>query len=1076
MKLWRAYLLSALLLSPISLKADLASFNQFSGINTDDSPLLLTGGQTPDSENVITDDGPGLQGRKGFVAFATQTAVGMWEFPKSDGTRYLIANTGSRLLADTGSGTFSTLVSTVPSDRTVAASVLGDRFYFADTTNGLKYWDGTSVFIATAALKVDKLVTWKGRLVAAGLAASQRQIYLSKLNDGTSWTAPANPSDDDAATITVTGALDENIQGLFSSFKDLLIWFKKNSFGGIYGSRRSNFSQRTFSDYIGVASPETVRDCDGYLRWLGNNRVIWEFDGATYKKISEQVDTLFAPIAQGDSSAKSNTQTTQTQFELGTQTPTGFADTASVPGTLMPKTTYFIDTNQADFQAGTCNPVGNCQYTSDGFLHPYLMDDTVSSQAEWSAGTYDNTVYVDTETSPGTLQTTYPDTFSTFRQGSGTKNVWTSALCDGLPTSNIGVSGGQLQLYTTYPASGGGSNDCYIRTVAPTHDLSGGATFFWQVSSATIQTTNISYIFCLSTNPATNGTNLTVGNNIYGGWYGAGGGLTFTSITGRKNGTINFSYSPSLVVSWPADIKLIITSSKWEVWINGVFRSSGTHTMTLSSYYFFFVNNPTSITYPTPNGCTIDNFSIAPETFTYTMTGRDSGAFSSTWSTFTATTNSTSFGASTETFTTAASSDNVTFDAGVSVLSGAVPTSATKRYLRVATTFNHNPSTFPAAVASLSDYRVLGFSTYTFTSRTFDTGMVPPVWGTFFISTNNSGGTQTFFTQASSDGSSFDSQVSASSGTQVTSATKRYIRYIWNEIPASVTVYDSAALLGLTGKSTGTFISQPVQIGSQITTWGQLAVAGDVTTGSYTIAIATSTNGVSFSSFTIVANNAIPAVPVAPYIETRIIFSVTSATQTPTVTDIVINWTEGSTIRSASAYINQRYWLGVAVSSTSNNRVFVFDKNRQWQRYSGINMDCTTLYNSKLYFGNSAGIFQAENGYSDNNASITSYFRTATVALGALDSYFKFDRLFTTTDASDSTLTATFQVDGINTNYALGAAAMNATTGIQSLKFPFPISQVQEGRLLNLKWSVPGTAFWRILNSNLYYDRDTVPY
>ncbi len=55
---WIASLL-LFLSSGLPLNAEVLAINQFSGLNTDDSPLQLAEGQTPDSENVVTDDGPG---------------------------------------------------------------------------------------------------------------------------------------------------------------------------------------------------------------------------------------------------------------------------------------------------------------------------------------------------------------------------------------------------------------------------------------------------------------------------------------------------------------------------------------------------------------------------------------------------------------------------------------------------------------------------------------------------------------------------------------------------------------------------------------------------------------------------------------------------------------------------------------------------------------------------------------------------------------------------------------------------------------------------------------------------------
>lgn len=1048
-------------------KAETQPINQFSGLNTDDSPLTLSNGQTPDSENVITDDGPGLQGRKGFVAFATQAPVGLWEFPKSDGTRYLIVNTGTRLLADTGGGTFQTLISTVPNDRTVAASVLGDRFYFADTLNGLKYWDATSVFIASATMKVDKLCTWKGRLVAAGIVASQRVIFLSKYLDGTNWTAPVNPSDDDAAQITVAGALDENIQALFASFKDILVWFKKNSFGGIYGSRRSNFSQRTFSDYVGVSSVETIRDCDGLLRWLGNNRKVWEFDGATFNKISEDIDNIFATVSQGDSSAKSNTQTTEAQFEAGTQSPSGFADTVTTPGNLTPKTTTFFDTGLADFSAGTFDPTDSLQIYLNGSdyrlsNHSYAHTETTS--ADFGSGSFDMPFYADTATVSGTLETTFPEPFNTARDGtSGTKSVWTTVR---------GASGWSPETMSTriisnklsWVETSAGISD-YIYTNSKLSPMTQSTTvYFDMVSFSNSSGNSIFPEFYLADSQA----------GSRSGIFGAATWWRLAFIGGQFSGFSNscgLSSGSGGSFSYPATIAVNITPTNYTVSANGTLVFTGTHSCGTPGMYAYmgFQNNNFGGGTTTVS---IDNFTVQPQTFTYTSPAFDTAVSRPLWGTFTAT----SSGLTTPTYKSLVSDDNVSYDAASTVTSGSNLGSASKRYYKIQAIFNHTAATGSASLTALQDWSTLGYTTGTFTSRTFYTGLASPLWGVLAISSTvvNPAVINTY-TQSSNDGSSWDARVAATNGIQITSARKSYLRYQIELKPTSYTAGTDVSDVTLTAKSTGTWTSAALSIGSAITAWGPLGATFNNGSGNITIQFSTSTNGVTFSSWTVVPNNTIPVVSTAPFAAVRVIFDLDVATDTPNIDDITINWTEGSTVRAASAYSNQRYWLAVAIGATTNNRVLIFDKKRQWQRYNGINMDACTLYNSKLYFGNSTGIYNAENGYSDNSAAIASYYRTTTIAPNKLDLNTNFDYLYMTTDPSDSTLATSFQINGIPTDYSMGSFQMNSTTGFQNFKLPFGASEVQTGKNISFKWSVSGTSFWRISNGTLYHQPLALP-
>jgi hypothetical protein len=335
--------------------------NKFGGMLKDIDPLTLPDEAAADSENVITDLGSGIQPRDGYISYSTEPSKALWVFAKSNGTRYLITHSGNSLKADSGDKTFSVTISTVAPSIVTAGSQLGDYFYFCNTVDGLKRWDGTTVTVASASMTMNQLVTWKGRLVGAGKPGAERTLFISRYLDGTAWTLAIDPSDDDPAQITVGGSLDENISGLYASYKDLLIWFKNTSFGGLFGSRRSNFALRTFSESVGTNHPGTVRDCDGLLRFLGPRRTVWEFDGSNLSKISEGNNELFDSIINGESNSRSATVTSQADYTLGS-----FNQTTATrwPGSV---SLIAIGTNvfNNDFEDGTGT---TADYWSSGFV------------------------------------------------------------------------------------------------------------------------------------------------------------------------------------------------------------------------------------------------------------------------------------------------------------------------------------------------------------------------------------------------------------------------------------------------------------------------------------------------------------------------------------------------------------------------------------------------------------------------------------------------------------------------------------------------------------------------------------
>lgn len=914
----RKWLLIATFFFAAPLSAEVVSLNQFSGLNTDDSPLNLQQGFTPDSENVVTDEGPGVQGRKGFIRFSTEPANGLWEFPLSNGTRYILTKSGSNLKAATSDGVFDVLVSTVPSDRVIAAAVLGDRFYFADTLNGLKYWDGSSVVVASGALTVDKLVTWKGRLAASGKTGATRAIYLSKYLDGTSWAAPTNPSDDDASIITVTGSLDENIQALYASFQDKLIWFKSNSFGGIYGSRRSNFLQRTFSERIGVSSPETIQDCDGKLRWLGANRIVWEFDGATFYKISELVDDLFATISQGDTAAKSSIVTSQSDWANGSSTPSGSANSGIVLGSIV------LSTHAAKSQADT-------------------------EQTDFTSGTVGT--YISATRLPGALVA--------------------------IPS-----------------ASGLMARDAYSGDTTERSFSCGSTSEIDQVFLATSTFDLYSVTFRLKRTGSP-------GTFRFGIWNGSGG---------------SFSARTTPISSTTVNIDSVL--------------SIGVNTN-------YPVNFGSTAYVPLLSGTT---YHIVVERISGTCDGSN---FLSWWQG-----SSTSFGACT--------------------INGSGSS----------TSMNYK--------VNKADYG----ATATFTSRAFDVGYSSTdwtwKWDTVVASVTAMPGCGTydlaFYTSPDDVSYSYQTGATESNTLNLSAiAPARYAKYRidyyyvgCSTLTKSFEMYHATITTQQISARRSTYTTAAIDIGNLISAWGPISHNGSTNGGNYTVQFGTSSNGTDFtySNFT---NNSTPAVSTAPYAKFKIMFDVDVGTDAPQVNDITLNWTDGSGVRAASAFYKQRYWLAVDVSSTNNNRILLYDKRNQWQRYTSVNADAMTIFNSNLYFGNSLGVFQAESGYTDNGIAISAYYRTPTLAPGRLDLYNNYDALWMTTDTSDSTLTNTFQINGIASDYSLGSSQMNGTSGLQNLKFPFPMSEVQQGKYINFKWSVSGSSFWRILNGSVYFQPSMIP-
>ena len=677
------------------------------------------------------------------------------------------------------------------------------------------YWDTTDIFLASDTMKVDLLVTFKGRLVAAGREDAPRTIFMSEFTDGTSWNLAVDPVATDPSQIQVSGRLDEKISAFYPEFRDILMWYMPHSFGGIYGSNRDNFIARTFSGDIGCAYPRSVHDADGELRWLGPNRVFWGFDGVNFNKISEKIDTLVATVVQGDVNQRTWTQTSGADWNDGT----------------------------FSINLSSVSSVGDLAMNVAGLVFDDFSDGDFSSGPQWAP----------------------------IFESDATLSVTSNRLtCTGLVSGFAACS-----IASTNTLSFVLGLDLSVSFDYQMTQTAGSEAFIIQFSSSNLQTLD----------------EWEAEHSIE---------VRFQETTG-----IDISETDTLLASKGSPNIDIFDELNHDIRID--------------------VNNPTVSVY-------VDNL-LELTTTGFTQLGQD-------------------------------------------ILS-----------------------------INVSD-------------------------------------------RCSSQGCD-----------EFVASTDNFL--IW--------------------ASTADFISQPFNVGNDITSWGPFIVNEKLNSGTIAYAIYGDTDTVlditdtnSFSSSQTITSGSIPGISTASFVAVTADFSRKDSSETPTLNLFAVRWNEGSTLPLPSVFSNNRSWWSVAISSTGNNTILVYDKNLNWQKYTGIQADAMVSYNSNVHFGNESGVFVAEAGTTDNGASIASFFRTKDFAPSGPNINSYFDELYITADNSDASLVTTFFLDGVNTEYSLANFTMTTDSGNQDFKLPFPFTEIHQGKNISLKFSVTGTADWRLLNANLYYTPDRV--
>lgn len=275
----------------------------------------------------------------------------------------------------------------------------------------------------------------------------------------------------------------------------------------------------------------------------------------------------------------------------------------------------------------------------------------------------------------------------------------------------------------------------------------------------------------------------------------------------------------------------------------------------------------------------------------------------------------------------------------------------------------------------------------TFISKTLDLGITPSSVGVFNASYALNGGTLNFYTQTSSDGTSWDARIAVTPGNPIASTLKRYIRwqadFTYGNGGVTSPTIDAVYLPTV-------YISVIHNTGGSIFAWGP--VESERSTNGQTInyyyRTATTSGAIPTAAWNAIAPGGVVNSPTnEQYVQFKIEILGGTSTQLPTVTSITFNWTIGSatqvnTLQNvASVYWRNRYWLSAAgPSATANDTVLIRGKKTfgsPWM-LKDWNILSFARFQDNLYGGSSidGSIYQLDTGYSKNGLPMDSYFET----------------------------------------------------------------------------------------------------
>lgn len=364
------------------------------------------------------------------------------------------------------------------------------------------------------------------------------------------------------------------------------------------------------------------------------------------------------------------------------------------------------------------------------------------------------------------------------------------------------------------------------------------------------------------------------------------------------------------------------------------------------------------------------------------------------------------------------------------------------------------------------------------TSREFDTGFSTPTGGPFtFTMSSAAGETSIYFDIRATDGAGAGiTDWVATSDTLKIPTTGQYWQY--RARFSSIVSSKTARLddITLSAATTGQFISQCREPGTEITSWGRLSCDLDEYDGTWTIEVGTGTtcNSAVRSTTTWNAhnNNSVINLTTAPFVAYRLTadMDVFYSTRNPTVHSCQIGWNEGESRPAlASAVHLDRYHLAYTTNTEDgsvNDHVLVLDRNDKWVLWDGMPCYSMNIYERAMYCGDSGDtglVHQLYSGTSDDGAAFTSRFKTKAYSFGRPDvrrEFMEFGAELEPEPDSSYNISGAFRyyLDRSTVSVSIGPVDMGEDPGhLLWAQMPFPLSSSVIGRYLQLEAEVSGT-------------------
>lgn len=395
-----AFLLAALLALPAQAQ-EAGAFNSgcFHGGNDAQSPAALPDCESPDLLNVESNlNGTAILKRKGFSKFADLTVStapvnGSHSFIDSNGNRLDIVCQDRNCAKSTNGNAFATFLTTAASGITRWSFVdQGGVLYGANNKyDPIMKYDGTTRSSPSGMPLGSILALTQDRLAVGDISGIPNRVHRSSAGAYEQFTLGVNPED---SFYDDVGAEGDKIRGIKCIGGNCFI-FKTASITLCEEADQYNTQCSVLSPTVGTTDPASIIAAGSTLYFRAQDKSYWEISQGGLRQISKKIPNLVKSQSGGlGGGENTNTQTTQGDWQAGTQIPLASWNTTTTNGSIFPSSFSIVETSSAQFGAGVLNNISTSipgaifvtQPSSASFIN--AGNESNSTTINWSSNTF----------------------------------------------------------------------------------------------------------------------------------------------------------------------------------------------------------------------------------------------------------------------------------------------------------------------------------------------------------------------------------------------------------------------------------------------------------------------------------------------------------------------------------------------------------------------------------------------------------------------------------------------------------------------------------------------------------------